>query len=66
VPRTLRNDGDHSGANLEGLGLPVIAHDVQDLRAVDNVNQLILGMVFPMTYPGVLTGEEDTVAIRAQ
>ena len=66
VPRALWNDSDHSGAELERLGRPVVADDVEDLRAVENVYQLVLGMVFPMTCPRVLTGEEDTLAIRAQ
>src|ERR1700730_4238463 len=33
VPCALRNDSDHSGLNLEGLGRPVIADNVEDLRA---------------------------------
>ena len=51
---------------LERLGRPVVADDVEDLWAVENVNKLVLGMVFPVACPRVLTGEEDTVAVRAQ
>ena len=65
VPRSLRNDGDHSGANHEGLRRPVVADNVQGLPALENVNQLVLGMCFPMTCPCGLTGDEDTVAIGA-
>jgi hypothetical protein len=43
-----------------------VADDVEDLWAVENVNKLVLGMVFPVACPRVLTGEEDTVAVRAQ
>src|SRR4029077_9797941 len=66
VPRTPRNDGDHSGAKHKGLWRPVIANNIQGLRTVENVNQLVLGMCFPMACPCGLTGDEDTVAIRAQ
>src|ERR1700730_9622321 len=66
VPGALWNDSDHSGAELERLGRSVVAHDVEDLRAIENVYQLVLGMVFPVVCPRVLTGEEDTVAIGAQ
>jgi hypothetical protein len=30
------------------------------------MNQLVLGMVFPVARPGVLPDEEDAVAITAQ
>src|SRR5260370_946046 len=66
MPCALRNDGDHSGAKLEGLGRPVIADNFQGLRTVENVNQLVVGVCFPMTCPCGLAGDEDTVAIRAQ
>src|ERR1700726_3975002 len=66
VPCALWDDGDHSGAELERLGRPVVADDVEDRRAVENVYQLVLGMVFPVACPRVLTGEEDTVTVRAQ
>ena len=66
VPRALCDDGDHSGTELERLGRPVVAHDVQNLRAVENVNKLVLGMVFPVACPRVLTGKEDTLTVRAQ
>src|SRR5258705_2006432 len=48
VQCTLRDDGHHSRAEDERLGRPVIAHDLQDRRAVDDVNQLVAGMRFPM------------------
>jgi hypothetical protein len=38
VPCTLRNDNDHSGANRESLGRPVVAHDFQHRSAVEDVN----------------------------
>src|SRR5919204_512411 len=66
VPGTLRNNGDHSGVKYKGLRRPVFADDVQGLCSVENVNQLVLGMIFPMTCPRVLTGEENTVAVTAQ
>src|SRR5437899_1373448 len=66
VPHTLRNDRDHSGAKHEGLRRPVVADNFQGLRTVENVNQLVLRICFPMTRPCGLTGDEDTVAIRAQ
>src|SRR5215469_18046345 len=66
MPRALRNDSDHSGAELERLGRPLVAHDVEDLRAVENVYHLVLGMVFPVACPRVLTGEQDTITVRAQ
>src|SRR5215469_604530 len=66
VPRALWHDRDHSGANLEGLRRTVVADNVEDLHAVENVNQLVLGMIFPMACPRVLAGEEDTVAVGAQ
>src|SRR5436309_929128 len=66
VPRTLRDDSDHSGAKHEGLRRPVVADNFKGLRTVENVNQLVLRMCFPMTRPCGLTGDEDPVAIRAQ
>src|ERR1700730_12873107 len=66
VPRALWDDGDHSGAELERLGRPVVADDVEDLRAVEKWYQLVLRVVFPVACPRVLTGEEDTVTVRAQ
>jgi len=38
VPRTLRNDGHHSGAKHEGLRRPVVADNFQGLPALENVN----------------------------
>jgi lactoylglutathione lyase len=40
VPRTLRVDSDHSGAEHERLGRPVVAHDFQGGGAVEDVDQL--------------------------
>ena len=39
---------------------------ILDIVCDENVYQLVLGMVFPVACPRVLTGEEDTVAIRAE
>src|SRR4051794_30271274 len=66
MPRTPWNDGDHSGTKYEGLGRPIVADNIEGLRTVENVNQLVLGMCFPMTCPCGLTGDQDTVAIGAQ
>src|SRR5208282_64393 len=63
MPCTSRNDGHHPGAQYEGPGRPVIADDVQGLRAVENVNQFVLGMIFPMTCSRGLTGDKDAVAV---
>ena len=52
VPCTLRNDDDYSGAEIERLGWPVIAHDLQGRGAIEDVNQLVAGeMAFPMIFP---------------
>src|SRR5205823_13984656 len=48
------------------LGGPVVADNVQGLRAVENVNQLVLGMIFPMTRACGLAGNEDTVTVGPQ
>src|SRR5438132_2270417 len=66
VPRTLRDDSDHSGAKPERLG-PVVAHDFQGRGAVQDVDQLVAGqMGFPMTFPRELGGEKGAVAIGSQ
>ena len=41
MPRTLRVDGNHSGAEHERLGRPVVAHDFQGGGAVEDVDQLV-------------------------
>src|SRR5438132_4855727 len=66
VPRTLRDDSDHSGAKPERLG-PVVAHDFQGRGAVQDVDQLVAGqMGFPMTFPRELGGEKGAVAVGSQ
>src|SRR5216683_6516399 len=58
VPRTLRNNNDHSCAKRERLG-PVLADDFQGRRAVEDVDQLVAGqMGFPMILPRELDGEQ--------
>src|SRR6266851_7476920 len=66
VQRTLWNDGHHSRAEDERFGRPVIAHDFQDSGAVEDVNQLVAGMRFPMILPRELDGEQKAVAIGRQ
>src|ERR1700730_2165171 len=66
MPRTLRNDSDHSCAEPERLG-PVLAHEFQGRSAVQDVNQLVAGqMGFPMTFPRELGSEKGAVAIGSQ
>src|SRR5262249_9821071 len=60
---------DRSGAKLKGLGRSVVAHDLQSPRAVENVDELVLGMglpMAPMTWARGRAEEEDSTAVRAQ
>ena len=67
MPRTLRVDSGHSGAERERLGRPVVADNIQGRSAVENVDQLVAGeMGFPMTLPRELGGGEGAVAVGRQ
>src|SRR5438105_13994012 len=66
VPRTLRNDGDHSSTERERLR-PVLAGDFQCRSAVEDVNKLVAGeMGFPMIFTRELDGEKGAVAVGSQ
>ena len=58
---------DHSGTQRKRLGWPVVTHNLQRRRAIDDVDQLITGkMAFPMAFPGKLRDAEAAVAVRRQ
>src|SRR5262245_47251681 len=66
VPCPLRDDGDRSGAKLERLGRSVVAHDLQGPRAVENVDEFVLGMglpMAPMTWARGRAEEEESTAV---
>ena len=67
MPRTLRVDSEHSGAERERLGRSVIADDFQGRGAVENVDQLVAGeMGFPVTFPRKFGREKGAVAVGSQ
>src|SRR5262249_28289077 len=68
VPRVLRDDSNHAGAKLEGLGWPVVAYDLERPGALENVDQLVLGMGLPMARAGSRrrTEKEEAVAVGTQ
>src|SRR5215468_10704482 len=69
VPCPLRDDCDRSGAKLKGPGRSVVAHDLQSLRAVEHVDELVLGMdlpMAPMARARVRAEEEVSAAVSAQ
>ena len=68
MPRTLRDDGNDSGAERERSG-PVLAHDFQGRGAVEDMDQLAADeMALPMVFPRGQRQLEKTgkpVALRA-
>jgi len=67
MPCALRNDGDHSGAERERLGRPVVADDFQDRRAIEDVNQLVTGeMALPMVGPRGFERQKQAIAVGSQ
>src|SRR5437763_12746332 len=65
VPRPLRDDSHHSRAERERLRT-VLARDVQRRHAVEDVDQLVGNVLFPMTFPRELRGGEGAVTVRRQ
>ena len=65
MTRSCGNDGDHSGAERKRLR-PVLLDDVESRRSVENANQLVLGMRFPMACPGGLAKKQEPVTVTSQ
>src|SRR5262245_39693057 len=64
MPRSLRNDRHHAGAERERLGGLVAMRDIERRRAIKDVHQLIaLWMAFPSASAGEFGGEDRAVAI---
>jgi len=59
VPGASRIDRDHSSAKRKRLGWPIVANELQDRRAIENVNQLVAGkMGFPVAFSSELGNEQ--------
>src|SRR3989449_5453693 len=66
VPRPLRHDDHHPGAQRKGFRT-VLRHDMQRRRAIDDLHELIaVRMAFPRSVAGKFGAEDIAVAKRSQ
>src|SRR2546428_13345599 len=66
VPRPLRHDDHHPGAERKGFRT-VLRHDVQRRRAIDDLHELIaVRMAFPRSVAGKFGAVNIAVAKRSQ
>src|SRR5438105_15665368 len=65
VPRPLWDDSHHSRAECARLR-PLLSRDVQRRHAIEDMDQLVCNVLFPMTFPRELRGGEGAVTVGRQ